>query len=73
MPERRPRVRMDRGLRGAEANCAGAALAVVADVLSFTTTLSVAIDLGAEVYPFEWQDTSRGVPVLSSERFVNAG
>jgi 2-phosphosulfolactate phosphatase len=56
MPERRHQIRMDWGLRGAEANCADAALAVVVDVLSFTTTLSVAMDIGAEVYPFEWGD-----------------
>jgi 2-phosphosulfolactate phosphatase len=58
MPERRHQIRMDWGLRGAEANCAGAALAVVVDVLSFTTTLSVALDVGAEVYPFAWEDES---------------
>jgi 2-phosphosulfolactate phosphatase len=58
MAERSAQVRMDWGLRGAEANCAGAGLAVVVDVLSFTTTLSVAMDIGAEVYPYEWQDES---------------
>jgi 2-phosphosulfolactate phosphatase len=49
---------MDWGLRGAEAHYRGAALAVVVDVLSFTTTLSVALDIGTEVYPFEWRDES---------------
>lgn len=58
MPERRHQILMDWGLRGAEANCPGAALAVVVDVLSFTTTLSVALDVGADVYPFEWGDES---------------
>jgi 2-phosphosulfolactate phosphatase len=58
MPERRHQIRMDWGLRGAEANYAGAALTVVVDVLSFTTTLSVAMDIGAEIYPFEWRDES---------------
>jgi 2-phosphosulfolactate phosphatase len=51
-------VRMDWGLSGAEAVGADAAIAVVVDVLSFTTTLTVAIDAGAEVYPFRWKDTS---------------
>ena len=58
MPERRHQILMDWGLRGAEANCPGAALAVVVDVLSFTTTLSVALDVGADVYPFPWGDES---------------
>jgi 2-phosphosulfolactate phosphatase len=58
MRERQARIRMDWGLRGAEANQASAALVVVVDVLSFTTTLSVAMDIGAEVYPFGWQDES---------------
>lgn len=33
-------------------------LVVVADVLSFTTTLSVAADLGIEVWPYRWRDAS---------------
>ena len=32
--------------------------AVVVDVLSFSTTLSVAIDLGIEVLPYRWKDGS---------------
>lgn len=51
-------VRMDWGLRGAEAVGADAAIAVVVDVLSFTTTLTVAVDAGVEVYPFRWKDAS---------------
>jgi 2-phosphosulfolactate phosphatase len=51
-------VRMDWGLPGAEAVGADAAIAVVVDVLSFTTTLTVAVDAGAEVYPFRWKDAS---------------
>jgi 2-phosphosulfolactate phosphatase len=56
--QREATVRMDWGLRGAEAVGAGAAIAVVVDVLSFTTTLTVAIDVGAEVYPYRWKDGS---------------
>jgi 2-phosphosulfolactate phosphatase len=49
---------MDWGLSGAEAVGADAVIAVVVDVLSFTTTLTVAVDAGAEVYPFRWKDAS---------------
>jgi 2-phosphosulfolactate phosphatase len=51
-------VRMDWSLPGAEAVGADAAIAVVVDVLSFTTTLTVAVDAGLEVYPFRWKDAS---------------
>jgi 2-phosphosulfolactate phosphatase len=33
-------------------------VAVIVDVLSFTTTLSVAIDAGIEVLPYRWRDAS---------------
>ncbi len=52
------RVRLDWGPVGGEAVAAGATFAVVVDVLSFTTTLSVAADLGIEVLPFPWKDES---------------
>ncbi len=51
-------VRMDWGVAGAQAVGADAAIAVVVDVLSFTTTLTVAVDAGAEVYPFRWKEAS---------------
>ncbi|WP_121257481.1 2-phosphosulfolactate phosphatase [Nocardioides ferulae] len=47
-------VRFEWGLTGALA-CA-APVTVVVDVLSFTTTLSVALDRGIEVFPFRWGD-----------------
>ncbi|EEN87144.1 2-phosphosulfolactate phosphatase [Rhodococcus erythropolis SK121] len=49
-------LRFDWGLRGAEAIAAGVDVAVVVDVLSFTTTLSVAADAGIDVLPFSWND-----------------
>lgn len=56
------RIRFDWGLTGARA-LRGAAppgdaglLAVVVDVLSFTTSVSVAVDRGVEVFPFPWRD-----------------
>ena len=43
---------------GATAISAGAAVVVVVDVLSVTTTLSVAVDLGIEVFPSRLRDAS---------------
>ncbi|MET3805347.1 2-phosphosulfolactate phosphatase [Nakamurella sp. UYEF19] len=51
-------IRFDWGLSGATAIADGAGAVVVVDVLSFTTTLSVAIDEGIEVYPFRIRDAS---------------
>lgn len=47
-------VRLEWGPTGAAA--VAAPVAVVVDVLSFTTTLSVAADRGITVYPFRWKD-----------------
>src|SRR4029453_7300651 len=49
-------VRFEWGLAGARVIAPGADLAVVVDVLSFTTCVSVAMDRGAEVYPYPWKD-----------------
>lgn len=51
-------VRLEWGLDGARTVTSGADLAVVVDILSFSTCVSVALDRGAEVIPFPWQDTS---------------
>lgn len=51
------RIRFDWGLTGARAMVADACsddVAVVVDVLSFTTTLTVAVEQGIAVYPFPW-------------------
>ena len=50
------RVRVDWGPAGAAAIADGADVAVVVDVLSFTTTLTVAIERGMTVYPLRWRD-----------------
>jgi 2-phosphosulfolactate phosphatase len=50
------RVRMEWGPTGATATAAGTDLAVVVDVLSFSTTLTVAVERGIEVLPFGWRD-----------------
>jgi 2-phosphosulfolactate phosphatase len=48
------RLRMEWGPTGAAV--VPADYAVVVDVLSFTTTLSVALERGIEVFPFRWRD-----------------
>ncbi|MBM7477102.1 2-phosphosulfolactate phosphatase [Oerskovia jenensis] len=56
------RIRFDWGLTGARALRGtappqrGGFLVVVVDVLSFTTSVSVAVDRGVEVFPFPWRD-----------------
>lgn len=51
-------IRFEWGLHGAAAIGAGAGAMIVVDVLSFTTTLSVAVDAGIEVFPFRVRDAS---------------
>ena len=50
------RVRFDWGPTGAAAVVAGADVAVVVDVLSFTTTVTVGVARGIEVLPYLWKD-----------------
>lgn len=50
------RIRFDWGATGAAAIADTADVAVVVDVLSFTTTLSVALDAGIDVLPYRWRD-----------------
>jgi len=49
---------MDWGPSGASAVAPGCAVVVVVDVLSFTTTLSVAMERGLRVFPFRVNDTA---------------
>ena len=46
----------DWGTAGAEALAGDADVAVVVDVLSFTTTVTVALEAGATVLPYPWRD-----------------
>lgn len=55
---RNVRVLLEWGPVGAAAVAEGAEVAVVIDVLSFTTTLSIAVEQGSEVFPYPWQDES---------------
>lgn len=52
------RLRFEWGLDGAREIATGAAVVAVVDVLSFTTTLTVAVERGAEVFPYRWRDAS---------------
>lgn len=49
-------VRMEWGPTGARSLADGTDVAVVVDVLSFTTTLTVAVERGITVHPFPWKD-----------------
>jgi 2-phosphosulfolactate phosphatase len=51
-------IRFDWGLDGARAAITGVDAIVVVDVLSFTTAVSVAVEHGATVFPYPWQDES---------------
>jgi 2-phosphosulfolactate phosphatase len=52
-------LRLEWGPTGAAAISPGCEVAVVVDVLSFTTTLTVAVDRGVAVLPFRWDDDDR--------------
>jgi 2-phosphosulfolactate phosphatase len=49
-------LRMDWGSTGAAAISPGCDVAVIIDILSFTTTLTVAADRGTVVFPYRWRD-----------------
>ena len=51
-------LRFDWALQGADAIALDADVAVVIDVLSFTTTLTVAIDRTTTVLPYRWNDSN---------------
>ncbi|GAA1638160.1 2-phosphosulfolactate phosphatase [Actinoplanes couchii] len=50
------RIRFDWGPPGASVIGPGATIVAVVDVLSFTTSLTVAADRGIEVFPYRWRD-----------------
>ncbi|MDZ5619528.1 2-phosphosulfolactate phosphatase [Nocardioides bizhenqiangii] len=72
-------VRLDWGPTGGAAVSRGADVAVVVDVLSFTTTLGIAVAQGTRVYPFPWKDERAAAfaaeqdAVLAVGRFEAAG
>lgn len=62
-------VRLEWGPTGAAAIARTADVAVVIDVLSFTTSVSVAVDRGITVYPYRWAD--EGAAAYAEERGAN--
>ncbi|MGK5677810.1 2-phosphosulfolactate phosphatase [Actinoplanes sp. URMC 104] len=58
MAERLNLIRFDWGPVGADTVAPGAAFVAVVDVLSFTTTLTVAVERGISVLPYRWRDDS---------------
>lgn len=67
------KVRFDWGLDGATAIDRSINVAVVVDVLSFTTTLSVAIDRGITVLPYRWRDHEAGSYAESHQAALAVG
>jgi len=60
------RVRLEWGPTGAAAIARSADVAVVIDVLSFTTAVSIAVDRGITVFPYRWGDD--GAATYAEER-----
>jgi 2-phosphosulfolactate phosphatase len=67
-------VRFDWGLEGARRLAPGSAYAVVVDVLSFTTSVSVLVDAKTKVYPRAWHDAGAegDIPVAVGRRATTA-
>ncbi|MFC9787256.1 2-phosphosulfolactate phosphatase [Rhodococcus sp. NPDC127528] len=66
-------VRFDWGATGAAALTRDCDVAVVVDVLSFTTTLTVALDAGTVVYPYRWDPGSAAGYAADREAAVAVG
>lgn len=67
------RIRFDWGLSGAAAIAEGADVAVVVDVLSFTTTLSVALDAGIDILPYRWRDKTAATYAAAHDAVLAVG
>lgn len=66
-------LRMDWGAVGAETIGSGCDVAVIVDVLSFTTTLTVAADRGAIVFPYRWRDDTAATFAAQHNAILAAG
>jgi hypothetical protein len=49
-------VRFDWGLAGAAAHASSSSCLVIVDILSFTTSVTVAVEAGTRVFPYAWRD-----------------
>jgi 2-phosphosulfolactate phosphatase len=67
------KVRLEWGPTGAAAVAAGADVAVVVDVLSFTTTLTVAVERGITVHPYHWKDERAAAHAASLDAVLAVG
>ncbi len=70
------RVRFDWGPTGAAAitvGPGGADIAVVVDVLSFTTTLTVALERGITVLPYRWHDAGAAAYAAEHDAVLAVG
>jgi len=66
-------IRFDWGSEGAGVTSVGAGIVVVVDVLSFTTTLSIAVDHGIEVFPYRLRDASAAAFAASRQAVLAVG
>ena len=66
-------VRLDWGPTGAAAIAEGVDVAVVVDVLSFTTSLSIAVSQGTRVYPFAWKDARAAAHAAERDAVLAVG
>ncbi|MCW2759191.1 MAG: hypothetical protein JWO46_2937, partial [Nocardioidaceae bacterium] len=66
-------VRLEWALPGARLLGPAATVTVVVDVLSFTTTLTVALDRGAVVFPYAWADDSAREYAVARDAVLAAG
>ncbi len=66
-------VRFDWGPGGAQQLAGDAACLVVVDVLSFTTSVTVAVEAGTQVYPYAWHDETAPAFARSRSAELAAG
>lgn len=71
--QRAYRLRFEWGMAGAETVARDSDIAIVVDVLSFTTTLSVALDAGTVVLPYGWNDESAALYARDHDAVLAAG